>query len=159
MSADSELPSSSLNFLNTATMNARRRCRCWYSSNACNRSSRERRPVGSVAGAGRNWEGGRCARRDDILLVSTRTGSTTPVPERRRSFAGGIGQGASDPAELVARVALARRDLLLRVHRHRLRIEDLEDCYSQATLELMQRARSGTPFASHSHIAAAIEQR
>ncbi len=56
-------------------------------------------------------------------------------------------------------MALARRDLLLRVHRHRLRIEDLEDCYSQATLELIQRARSGAPFANHSHIAHALELR
>ena len=36
-----------------------------------------------------------------------------------------------------------RRELLLRVHRHRLRKEDLEDCYSQATLELLAQARAG----------------
>lgn len=59
----------------------------------------------------------------------------------------------------MARVALARRDLLLRAHRHRLRTEDLEDCYSQATLELIQRARSGTPFANPAHIANALEQK
>jgi hypothetical protein len=57
----------------------------------------------------------------------------------------------------VARVALARRDLLLRAHRHRLRTEDLEDCYSQATLELIQRARSGTPFVNPGHVANAVD--
>ena len=76
----------------------------------------------------------------------------TPLPR-------GAGMASGDPAEAVARVALARRDLLLRAHRHRLRPEDLEDCYSQATLELMQRARSGVPFANAGHIANAIEQR
>jgi hypothetical protein len=59
----------------------------------------------------------------------------------------------------VARVALARRDLLLRVHRHRLRIEDLEDCYSQATLELLSRARSGARFENATHISNALEQK
>ena len=38
-------------------------------------------------------------------------------------------------------MAQARRELLLRAHRHRLRKEDLEDCYSQATLELLAQAR------------------
>ena len=54
------------------------------------------------------------------------------------------GHGRSDPAEEVALVARARRDLLLRVHRHRLRQEDLEDCYSQATLELLAPRRGWT---------------
>jgi hypothetical protein len=54
----------------------------------------------------------------------------------------------SDAAEEVALVARARRELLLRVHRHRLRAEDLEDCYSQATLELLAHARRGGRFAS-----------
>ncbi len=40
-------------------------------------------------------------------------------------------------------MAQARRPVLLRVHRHRLRKEDLEDCYSQATLELLAQARAG----------------
>ena len=55
---------------------------------------------------------------------------------------------ALDLAEEVAIVACAKRDLLLRVHRHRLRPEDLEDCYSQATLELVASARSGGVFAN-----------
>jgi len=59
----------------------------------------------------------------------------------------------------VARVALARRDLLLRVHSHRLGREDLEDCLSQATLELVARARSGAAFAGSAHIANALDQK
>jgi DNA-directed RNA polymerase specialized sigma24 family protein len=56
-------------------------------------------------------------------------------------------------------VASSRRDLLLATHRHRLAREDLEDCYSQATLELLTRAMRGEAFASHRHIANALEQR
>ncbi len=56
-------------------------------------------------------------------------------------------------------MARARRELLLRVHRHRLRIEDLEDCYSQATLELVAHARRGGRFASRLHLANTLEQR
>jgi len=64
-----------------------------------------------------------------------------------------------DPAEEVALVAHARRELLLRVHRCQLRREDLEDCYSQATLELVAHARKGGTFSSRLHLANAIEQR
>lgn len=56
-------------------------------------------------------------------------------------------------------MASARRELLLRVHSHRLRKEDLEDCYSQATLELIAHARSGATFSSRLHLANVIEQR
>jgi DNA-directed RNA polymerase specialized sigma24 family protein len=56
-------------------------------------------------------------------------------------------------------VALARRTLLLRVHRHRLRREDLEDCYSQATLELLADVGRGARFGSRRHIEIAIERR
>jgi DNA-directed RNA polymerase specialized sigma24 family protein len=59
----------------------------------------------------------------------------------------------------VALVARARRELLLRVHRHRLRREDLEDCYGQAVLELLAHARRGARFAGRLHIARTIEQR
>jgi DNA-directed RNA polymerase specialized sigma24 family protein len=61
--------------------------------------------------------------------------------------------------EEVAVVACAKRELLLRVHGHRLRREDLEDCYSQATLELVAHARRGGRFADRLHIANAIELR
>jgi DNA-directed RNA polymerase specialized sigma24 family protein len=59
----------------------------------------------------------------------------------------------------VALVARARRELLLRAHRHRLRAEDLEDCYSQATLELVAYTRRGGRFASRLHLANTLEQR
>jgi len=67
--------------------------------------------------------------------------------------------GQWDPAETVARVALAKRDVLLRVYQRRLRREDLEDCYSQATLELVARARRGGAFASAKHVSNALEQK
>ncbi len=66
---------------------------------------------------------------------------------------------APDPAEEVALVARARRDLLLRAHGYRLRREDLEDCYSQAILELVAYARRGDAFANRRHLENAIEQR
>jgi DNA-directed RNA polymerase specialized sigma24 family protein len=70
------------------------------------------------------------------------------------------GPGRGDPAELVAQVSVAKRDVLLRVHRHRLGREDLEDCFSQATLELITRARTrARAFVSDAHVANALEQR
>ncbi len=66
---------------------------------------------------------------------------------------------ALDPADAVAQVARAKRELLLRVHRHRLRREDLEDCYSQATLELIAHTRRGGRFSGRVHLANALEQR
>lgn len=56
-------------------------------------------------------------------------------------------------------MAHARRELLLRVHRFRLRREDLEDCYSQATLELIDHVRRGGRFAGRMHLARVLEQR
>jgi DNA-directed RNA polymerase specialized sigma24 family protein len=56
-------------------------------------------------------------------------------------------------------VASAKRGLLLRVHRHRLRREDLEDCYSQATLELVAHIKAGGSFAGREHITNALELR
>jgi len=64
-----------------------------------------------------------------------------------------------DAVEEVALVSRAKRDVLLRAHRFRLRYEDLEDCYSQATLELLGRARRGAAFASRVHLARVLEQR
>ena len=64
-----------------------------------------------------------------------------------------------DPAAEVALVAHAKRDVLLRAHRHRLRREDLEDCYSQATLELLANARAGRRYANQSHLAHTLELR
>ena len=56
-------------------------------------------------------------------------------------------------------MANARREVLLRAHSFRLRREDLEDCYSQATLELIVRARGGRVWTGRRHIANALEQR
>jgi DNA-directed RNA polymerase specialized sigma24 family protein len=82
--------------------------------------------------------------------VSTRFAhSRPPVGARPRA----------DAAEQVALVARAKRDLLLAVHRHRLRREDLEDCFSQATLELLASVHAGRRFSGRAHLAAALEQR
>src|SRR5579864_1062005 len=70
----------------------------------------------------------------------------------------GLDVGAADPAEAVARIAVAQRPRLLRFYRRRLRFEDLEDCYSQATLELVARSRR-SPFVSPAHILNALEQK
>lgn len=59
----------------------------------------------------------------------------------------------------MAVVSRARRELLLRAYRYRLRPEDLEDCYSQATLELVTYARERMTFASTAHLANVLEQR
>ncbi len=64
-----------------------------------------------------------------------------------------------DPAEEVALVAIAKRNVLLRAHRFRLRWEDLEDCYAQAILELVAHVRSGGEFSCALHISNALEQR
>jgi DNA-directed RNA polymerase specialized sigma24 family protein len=59
----------------------------------------------------------------------------------------------------VALVARSKRELLLRVHRHRLRHEDLEDCLSQATMELVAQVKRGVRFASAAHVSNALEVR
>lgn len=69
-----------------------------------------------------------------------------------------LGRGG-DPADAVAVVALAKRALLLHLNRHRLRREDLEDCYSQAVLELVAHVRAGRAFADDRHIGNALELR
>ncbi|HXC45615.1 MAG TPA: hypothetical protein VNU24_03350 [Solirubrobacteraceae bacterium] len=68
-------------------------------------------------------------------------------------------RGPLDAGETVALVARSRRDLLLGSHRHRLGREDLEDCYSQATLELLARAGREAGFLDACHIAHALEQK
>jgi DNA-directed RNA polymerase specialized sigma24 family protein len=65
----------------------------------------------------------------------------------------------TNPIDAVARLAHARRELLLRAHRQRLPPEDLEDAYSQATLELVARARHGPPFKSLSHLEHSLNQK
>lgn len=56
-------------------------------------------------------------------------------------------------------VAHEKREILLRAYRHWLRREDLEDCFSQATLELIARSRRGGRFSGKSHIANSLEQK
>lgn len=63
------------------------------------------------------------------------------------------------PLEEVARVAHAKREVLLRAYRHLLRREDLEDCYSQATLELLAHVRRGGVFADCVHVGNTLELR
>lgn len=76
-----------------------------------------------------------------------------PAPDPRRP------RDANARVEEVALIAASRRPVLLRVHRFRLRPEDLEDCYAQATLELIGHARRGGSFANRRHLASVIEQR
>jgi len=59
----------------------------------------------------------------------------------------------------VALVVRARRDVLLRAYRSQLRWEDLEDCFSQATLELLAHARRGGAFSDRRHLANTLELR
>jgi DNA-directed RNA polymerase specialized sigma24 family protein len=66
---------------------------------------------------------------------------------------------ARDPAEELALVAQAKRELLLRANRFRLGRQDLEDCYSQATLELLVRARRGGAFEDRRRLGIALEMR
>jgi hypothetical protein len=49
--------------------------------------------------------------------------------------------------------------MLLRAYRHLLRQEDLEDCYSQATLELLAHARRGGRFVGARHVSNTLELR
>lgn len=56
-------------------------------------------------------------------------------------------------------MARAKGAVLLRVHRRLLRREDLEDCLSQAVLELLAGARRGQRFSSRAHLENTLEQR
>jgi DNA-directed RNA polymerase specialized sigma24 family protein len=76
--------------------------------------------------------------------------------------AGGDARKCPDQVQEMALVAQARREFLLRTHRHRLRKEDLEDCFSQATLELLAKARAGgaaRAYTTRTHMANVLEQR
>lgn len=65
-----------------------------------------------------------------------------------------------DPAEEIALIAHATRGLLLSMYRPWLRREDLEDCYSQATLELVAQVRHGTlRYANRTHLRNLLELR
>ncbi len=66
---------------------------------------------------------------------------------------------SADPTELLAAVVRAKREVLLRAHRHRLRRDDLEDCYGQATFELLRSVQEGGRFVDSAHLANVLEQR
>lgn len=90
--------------------------------------------------------------------MSTRSSGRIPANPAGWALSRRAGSTA-EAVEEVALVAQARRDLLLRAHRFRLRKEDLEDCYSQATLELIVHARRGGRYAGRVHLARVLEQR
>ena len=68
----------------------------------------------------------------------------------------GIG---GDAVEFVAEVAAERRAALLVSYEGRLEREELEDCLSQATFELIRSARAGRCFEDSGHVANALELR
>jgi hypothetical protein len=86
-----------------------------------------------------------------------------PLPRRavsRSAAPSGTLRGhPRDPAEDVALVARAKRELLLRSNRFRLRREELEDCLSQATLELVAHGRAGGSFTDVRAAGRALEVR
>jgi hypothetical protein len=61
--------------------------------------------------------------------------------------------------ERVAHVVRAKRKALLWVYRYMLRREDLEECFGQASMELIRYVRAGGAFAHTGHAAAALELR
>ncbi len=108
---------------------------------ACRRSVRliGRAPPPAVARAAQcDGRGGRLRCRDDMPMCLP----DGPPREPGRAAAHGARASSWARRRRGGRDRGARRELLLRVHRRRLRREDLEDCYSQATLELLRgRAR------------------
>jgi len=91
-------------------------------------------------------------------LDHTRLHRRRAVP-RPAPSSGGWTAGAGDPAEQVALVARSKRELLLGANRFRLRAEDLEDCFSQATLELVAYVRAGGTFRDALAVGRALEVR
>jgi DNA-directed RNA polymerase specialized sigma24 family protein len=68
--------------------------------------------------------------------------------------------GPRDLGEELGLVATSARSRLLAIHRRRLCWHDLEDCYSQATLELLDQAHRGTlRCATRAHLRNILEQR
>ena len=72
---------------------------------------------------------------------------------------GGAELAGRSAAEEIALVVRARREGMLRAYRNMLRREDLEDCLSQAVVELLARSARGQRFANRNHVANALEQR
>jgi hypothetical protein len=104
-------------------------------------------------------KGGSVGERRRHIGVSTRFDGRVRDPAQLAANSPRRATTSARIVDEVAEVAHARRELMLRVHRFRLRAEDLEDCYAQATLELVAQAGRGRAFASRLHIANALEQR
>jgi hypothetical protein len=97
--------------------------------------------------------------------LARHVGVSTPCNGRKLALVGqapilrlGL-RGEQDSAERLAQVARAKRKALLWAHRHMLRYEDLEDCFSQAIMELIGYVRAGGTFDHAGHVAAALELR
>jgi DNA-directed RNA polymerase specialized sigma24 family protein len=94
-------------------------------------------------------------------------GVSTPSKQRRAgapshspaALARPVGAGHPDEADLLGLVARAKREQLLRRYRNSLRREDLEDCFSRATLELLASLRAGRRFSGRLHLGRVLEQR
>ena len=91
-------------------------------------------------------------------------GVSTPCSGRKLALDGQtpslrLGPRRELDAERVAQVVKAKRKSLLWAHRHMLRHEDLEDCFSQATMELIRYVHAGGTFAHTGHATAALERR
>jgi DNA-directed RNA polymerase specialized sigma24 family protein len=86
--------------------------------------------------------------------------STRSSPQALPAFAPGGPRTPQALAQELATVADAHRGRLLSMHRRRLRFEDLEDCYGQATLELLAQAQRGElRCVSRAHMRNVLEQR
>lgn len=83
--------------------------------------------------------------------------STRCRPDARTGAA--LVGSATSQEEAIARVAQAKREVLLRAYWRSLRREDLEDCHAQATLELLAQSRRGHAFLGDAHIANTLELR
>ena len=114
---------------------------------------------GHVEAQARNWRGGK-ARRERHTHVSTRS-SREHEPWAAPGRASGLveDRGWIRPEEVALVAHAARRAAAVRVPRW-LRWEDLEDCYSQATLELVAQARRGDlRCSSRAHLRSMLELR
>ncbi|HEX3692756.1 MAG TPA: hypothetical protein VHU13_05375 [Solirubrobacteraceae bacterium] len=100
--------------------------------------------------------------RPDVRLEGSYSRVARASDRARR--AGGVAKdsrrpGPLDAVQAVGEIADERRRPLLAAYRGRLSHDELDDCYSQATVELLMRARHGRPFASREHVANALAQR
>jgi DNA-directed RNA polymerase specialized sigma24 family protein len=91
-------------------------------------------------------------------------GVSTPCSGRKLALDGPtpnlrLGPRRELDCERVAHVVRAKRKALLWAYRYMLRREDLEDCFGQASMELIRYVRAGGSFSHTGHAAAALELR